>query len=343
MKRAALAASALAALALAAGANARIVTLPSPVAPLSASPPLGGGAAASAEAVRHRIEAKTTVRVGIDRQGRPFRVVATQRLVVHVPGDYFFTIGAPVVAVRPAPGSASVPGYRSGALVWAGFDPGTRVLAARAALDPGASAEFLPLRIARSGGHTVLVNATRISAGAYAADAERTPLVQYLARLRAAARSGTVPIGGAVTVRSAPVAVQLSIAVPLHVAGTIGGRHVSLLLRDRAVVAATGRVDLRVDPVLSIPAPGAGSGRALLALATRAGLTFARARQYEAFLANPDPTGRTSTTYVFRTAAPPAPVAAAHTPNGRSWQTDLLVAAGLLAALAAAAVVWARS
>ena len=83
---------ALAALALA----PHYVALPSGVAPLSLTPPLGNGATAANENVRHRVIARTTVRVSVTPDGTPFAVVATQRLDVRVLGDYFFTIGAPV-------------------------------------------------------------------------------------------------------------------------------------------------------------------------------------------------------------------------------------------------------
>jgi hypothetical protein len=342
--RTALLAAACAAAVLAAPAAASIVTLPSPVAPLSASPPLAGGAAASAEARRHTVDASATVEVSVGAAGDPFQVVATQRLDVRRVGDYYFTIGAPVVGVSAARGSDSLPGFRSGALVWAGFDAGRRVLAARATLDARATAESLPLRVERRAGRTVLVNATTISAGAYTADAARAPILRYLAGLRAAARTGGVPLGGTTNVTSSIEAVQLTVAAPLAVTGTIGGRRISLVLRDRASVRATGRIDLRVEPVLRVATPPGGlSGRALLAFATRAGLTFARARQYESFLGNPDPSGRSTTTYVYRSGTAPAPPAVAAAPSRRSWTTDLLVAVGLVAALVVGVVVWARS
>jgi hypothetical protein len=337
----------LAAAALAAAANAaagNVVALPSPVAPLSASPPLGGGAASSAESVRHRIAATTTVRVAVDRAGVPFRVVATQRLDVRVLGDYYFTIGAPVVAVLPGPGSQATPGFRVGSIVWAGFDPGQRVLSARATLDAAQAAPSLPLRIRVSGDRTVLVNLTRVSAGSYTAAATAAPLLRYLSSLRRAAEHDQTPLSATAVVTGRPTPVRLSVLAPLSVRGTIGGRKVSLLLGDRAVVRARGAVDLRVTPSTMVAAPRRGlTGRALLDLAARASLTFARTRQYQAFLGNPDPVGRSSTTYLYRTAARPSAVATAapHT-RGGAW-TTVAAAAGTLLALAAALAVWARS
>ena len=111
-------------------------SLPSPTAPLSAEPPLAGGARSSAENVPHSIAASTNVVVAVDGAGSPFAVTATQRLDVRGVGDYFFTIGAPVLTVRAPEGSESMPGIRTGSILWAGFDPGRRLLVARATLDP---------------------------------------------------------------------------------------------------------------------------------------------------------------------------------------------------------------
>src|SRR5262249_56024800 len=98
----------------------------------------------------------------------------------------------------------------------------------------------------------------------------------------------------------------------------------------------------RARPAELLAAPVAGlSGRALLERVSRTVLTLARTRQYRSFLGNPDPTGRSATTYVYRTAARPAPPPVATAPHStRSWGSTLAVAAGLLLALAAAAFVW---
>src|SRR3954454_19372269 len=93
---------ALAAPSAASPAAPRLAALPSPLAALSATPPLGTGASAAAEGVRHHVDSTTRVRVAIDGSGMPFAVTATQRLVVSQPGDYYFTIGAPLTDVAPA-------------------------------------------------------------------------------------------------------------------------------------------------------------------------------------------------------------------------------------------------
>ncbi|HVU79393.1 MAG TPA: hypothetical protein VHC67_17600 [Gaiellaceae bacterium] len=318
---------------------------PSPTAPLSPEPPLMHGASASTEGVRHHVSASTRVDVSVDAQGRPFAVAATQRLDVRVAGDYFFTVRAPVTAVRAVPGSASEPGFRVGAIVWEGFDAGRRVLAARATLEPGAVGPSLPLRIVVSDGRTTLVNATRIDAAAGRATATPGSVRAYLAQLRTANAAGTEPAPGRAQVEATPVPVRLSVAAPLEVTGTVGGRRVSLLLTGRTTVPAAGRVHLRVTPVPpQVPARLPRDGAELFTLASRLSLETARARQFRELLGNPDPDGPSETTFVYRTQTPPtaaAPLVTRH--HGRGLLTIALVAAALAAALCAAVVLWARS
>jgi hypothetical protein len=329
--------------------RANYVSLPSPLAPLSASPPLGGGATATAEGFRHRIAAKTAVDVALDASGAPFAVSATQRLDVRVQGDYFFTIGAPVLDVEAAPGSASTPGLRSASILWAGFNPGHRTLIARAKLDPAASAASLPLRIEFAPGRVKLVNTTGVTAGSYTADALVPPLARYLAQLERQVARGQTPTSGGAFVTSKPIATALRIVVPLRVTGTVGRRKVNAVVEsDALIVRERGPVRLTVTPavperLLNDPTTEQ-SGRHLLERASRASLTLARMRQYQTFLGNPDPSGSNETTYAYRTAARPAlpPVAIVHVTQ-RNWTTTIAVAAGLLFAAAGGLFVWSRS
>jgi hypothetical protein len=105
-------------------------------------------------------------------------------------------------------------------------------------------------------------------------------------------------------------------------------------------------VRLRVSPVPPVAsAPSALGSRALLRRAVIATLEFARWRQYEQYLGNPDPSGRNRTTYEFASqprgteATPVRP----STSNGRSVVGTLAIAAALLAAAAAAVVLWSRA
>jgi hypothetical protein len=268
---------------------------------------------------------------------------------VRVLGDYFFTIGAPVLAVEAAPGSASTPGLRSASIVWAGFNPGRRALIARATLDAAIAGASLPLRIQASPGRVALVNATAVTAGSYSADALAPPLVRYLAQLKQQVTLGATPVSGGAYVTSKPVARAVRVVVPLHVTGTIGTHKVDVVVANgRLTVPADGAIRLAVTPLspvglLDEPTDGV-SGRELLERATRISLTLARMHQYEAFLGNPDPTGPNTTTYAYRTAArPTAPPVAAVAAPGRDWATTFAVAAGLLLAAAGALFAWSKS
>jgi hypothetical protein len=336
---------ALAAPAAASAAQPRLAALPSPLAALSVTPPLGTGASAAAEGVRHHIDSTTRVRVAIDAQGTPFAVTATQRLVVSQPGDYYFTIGAPLTDVAPAYGSQSTPGLRTATIIWAGFNPGERVLAARATLDPAAVAGSLPLRVSTRDGKVTLTNATVVTTTAFSADALKPQLETFLAGLRRATRTGTAPTGGGALVTSQPVQTTVRIVAPLRVTGTIGSLRVSMRLGVGPVSFPAGRVRLLVSVLHPSPRPRPGlSGRALLAVAVQASLESARARQYDSFLGNPDPSGSSASTFSYVSATRPAPtVAVVPQEHGRGTLGVVLWAFGGLAALAGAAFAWARA
>jgi len=341
------AAAVVAALACAGAAHAaQRIALPSPIAPLSAQPPLDGGASTAAENVAHSVSSATNVAVAINDAGTPFAVTATQRLDVRGLGDYFFTIGAPVLAVR-APsgsGSGSVPGMRTDSIVWAGFNPGERLLVARATLEPAKALAELPIRIRVSGDTTTLENATGVSVGSFSAEAPRAPLVAYLARLRAEVAHGRTPLQTSIPLASTPKNVRVTVTAPLHVTGTIGSQRIDVMLSGRTRVHGHGRIVLRVEPVERVDEITATSGRALLREAIRATLMLARANQYDEFLGNPDPAGPSQTVYAYRTASPPhaAPIAAVGH-HRRTWVETALVVAVLAAALVAGAALWARS
>jgi len=338
---------ALATIVLAGAAHAAtgVASLPSPVAPLSPSPPLGAGATASAENVRHRVSAQTVVRISVDQSGNPFAVTATQRLDVRVLGDYFFTIGAPLVDVEATPGSEEVPGLRSDAIVWAGFNPLRRVLAAQATLETARVRASLPLRIETTPRSVTLVNATRTTVGAYAADARRGPLLTYVRQLRDDVLNGRAPSGGSAELTSKPTPARIAVAAPLRIVGTVAGHQVSLVLTDRIVVHDFGPVDLRVTPVATVAVPaGTVSGRDLVHAVELAALSVARTRQYDTFLGNPDPTGRSETTYIYRTATKIAPARPAAVPSAsHDWVRSALVFVAIAVAAVAGLAVWARS
>jgi hypothetical protein len=328
------------------------VALPSPLQPLSPQPPLGGQPIVETEGILHRVQATTRVDVRVDPRGRPFAIGALQRLVVLDKGDYVFAIPAPVEDVRAAPGSQSTPGQRRASILWSGFAAGRKVLAAHASLLVRETSPYLPLRIEPRGRTVTLVNATTVTAGAFAADAVVPPLARYLdAVRRSAVRGAATPIGTAeITSRARPV--QSRIEAPLRVRGTVGGGPVDVVLGDGRplrVSVPRGDVPIRLEvtpvPPLRLLTDAPTTGRALLARVNGVLLRLARMRQYGAFLANPDPRGRVSTTFVYRSGRPPkaVPPAAVAPETDRSPLTTALVVAGVIAAAAAGLVVWAKS
>ena len=340
-------AAVVAGLALAASAAAaNDAPLPSPLSALSPTPPLGGGATASAETIRHRVSAATRVHVSISPSGTPFAVTADQTLFVSVKGDYYFTIGAPLLDVEALPGSGGTPGLRTGSIIWEGFNPSVRTLRARATLDSGQVRSALPLRIDVRGDTTTFVNQTGVTVGSFTADADPAPLLRYMADLqRAVARaSATLPEATA-RLTGAARTVPVHVTVPLLVTGTVGGTRVSATVTGRLTVRAHGKIAVSVTPELPALGALAGlSGRAALARATALTLTVGRLRQYERFLGNPDPTGPETTVYAYRTATRPAPtVAVQPTSHGRDWTVTVAVVAGILLAGAAGLAVWART
>jgi hypothetical protein len=326
----------------------KYTALPSPSAPLSNTPPLGGGAAASSEAVRHRIDATTTVRVSVDHGGAPFAVGAVQTLRVQVQGDYFFTIGAPVLSAHAAPGSHSEPGVRTASILWAGFNPGRRTLAASISLELKSAAAALPLRIAVKNGQVTLVNRTRIEVQGFSADAVGGPLRAYARQLEAAVITGRQPSAGGVLVTSPPRPATFHAVARLHITGTIGTRAVDVVLGESPVtIAARGAIHLQArtsPPIALLRQPKKASGRLLLGRVSGALFDLARDRQYDTYLGNPDPAGDNETTYAYSSAnRPPVATTTVRARSGRSALQTLAIVAGLLAALAAGVVAWARS
>ena len=342
--RFALAAGAAGLVLAAPAAAAPSFALPSPLAPLTPSPPLGI-ATSSAESVRHRIRSDIRVHVSILRSGAPFAVTADQRLVVSVKGDYYLTIGASLLGVEALPGSDATPGFRSTSIVWEGFNPLRRTLGARARLVLAPAAAALPLRIEVRDGATTFVNTTAATVAAVTAGADPAPLLRYLTQLgRAAVLDRPLP-EGTTTLTSAARATQVHVVVPLVIRGTVGGRPIQARVLERLTVPTEGRIAVSVEPQLPAAQALTGlSGRQVLARATTLTLTVARLHQFERFLANPDPAGSSTTLYTYRTATPQrVAVAVQPAPATRDWTTTILVAAGLLLAAAAGLAVWARS
>jgi hypothetical protein len=296
----------------------------------------------------------------LDATGRPVDVRAEQRLTISALGDYFFVVPAPLVSVAAAPGSAAPPGQRAQGIVWQGFSPGRRTLAALVRLRTAAAAPVLPLRVRIVPGGIRITNATAVSVLAYDAAVPRAEVVPVIHELRRAVGRNELPRPGSVVVPETPPTTRIRAEAVFAVHGTLrfGRRRVRFAGRigpgaKRVLTVRTGRterpkVDLVATPALPREllraAPGRLDGRRLLALAYRAYLAIARGQQYERFLASPDPTGPASATFVYRTA--PAPAAVVHTSRAGGgglspWVLVVLVVLGV-AGLSGLVVVWAH-
>jgi hypothetical protein len=317
---------------------------------------------------RRPIPSSERVLVGIDRDGTPVSVDVVQRLVVVRTGDYTFAVVGPVEDVVRAPGSESDPGLRRDAVLWAGFSPGRRVLAAGVTLDVGRARAFLPLRVAvtRSGGRATLRlrNVTRIRVPAFEADADAASVAPALDATRAAAR-GDGPLLDAFTNVRGVRTTLVTTAAPLRVTGRFGPKQISTLLGDGRPLqfevslpsgAGVPRVQLRVEPVPPVRGltPPNGRtwalvkglpGRALLARAVATRLEFARARQYDQFLAVPDQAATARAVYDYRTVArtTASPREASPSDEGTNAAVKVAVALVAVALLAGALVWWAHS
>jgi hypothetical protein len=341
------------------------------------TPPLSGNPVLLE--TRLPLKATTSVQrvlVGIDRAGAPLSVDVIQRLTLNGLGDYTFAVPGPVTDVVAAPGSASEPGLRQGAILWSGFSPGRKTLAARATLQLSEAAPALPLRvtITRDGGTFTLrgENVSGTPGSVLVGPSDPSAIAAALDETRHAARLRLVLQDRYVSVPRHPKGKNERIPAPLRVTGELrfpGGRLVPLHYvlgggrRTRFVVSVPGvsgtpKVRLVVTPLmpekLLTPPGGAPTWRAavrshrvaasgLLALASRARLAIARTMDYETFLVNPDPRGTSRASYVYESAR--RPTAAAPLQPGDSgdkgWTTALITVLAIAGA-GGLVVLWAH-
>jgi hypothetical protein len=340
------------------------VSLPWPPQVLPQTPPLApkvAGPLPISPRFFRRISNDERVVVGLDPDGTPNFVRVRQTLVMKRLGDYVFAIAAPVKTVFPGPGTESPPGQRTNQILWQGFSPGIRKLSVIADLRVDESAPKLPVkvRVEKSGARSVVVieNVTRVTAKSYTADVEPVGLAQVLGRIRNAIRRNYTAEGLNVEVNGAQRPVDVQVAAPLVVSGTVGSGDVAR--EFKAVLDGIHRNELRLvvpgrsTPQIAMRVRMVGvedrvrpmqSVRDQLANTIDLELSYARKRQYDQFLAAADTTGHSSTTYLYGTT--PRPVTAAPIESGGSngdtigW---IALAVLLAAALPVAAVVWARS
>jgi hypothetical protein len=297
---------------------------------------------------RH-LDAAVLVRVGLDRSGRPVRLSALDRLVVRGTGDYSFAIPAPATSVAVGPGSQSAPGLRSGVVLWQGFSAGNRVLVARIVLDASRGAAALPVRLTIRRGELRLENSTATHVTVTTGHAAPASLAAAFDAARAAVRSAQLLAAPAVTFVGPARTEELLVRARLHVTGSYrftDGRTRRLATSlDEEPLRVSGRGDLRglalrVDAESPLEPLRAADPRDFRT-AARLTLESALAAQYQRFLANPDPAGKSATSYRFAFAAPEAARADADG-SSNPWLAIGIAAAAAVAA-AGGVVLWAHS
>jgi hypothetical protein len=358
------------------------VVLPGPVPYPTPVPPLVGKTALPqlyiAPALHIGSDEVVTVGVGPDAQ--PAHVRVRQRLLIDGQGDYQLAISGPIEDVRAAPGTQSSPGLRSDQLLWAGFSPGRKVLAADAFLRARDAAPYLPLRLHldREGDRAVLTvaNATVVPQQVYSGKVQLPELGRLLDDTRRASLTGVRLKGtfanfvGEVRTLKRPV----KIAAPLRVQGeltlpgqapvsfdrTLGdGQPLSFQVEARGQGVPKIHLQARPAPVVrELRPPGASTWVAALSrkpqpvadvvhrlMTTR--LQLVRADQYQSFLADPDSDGRARSVYEYETVAvKPHRVAAASAPQDDGGSDALLIVLVVIGSVAVAGgglVAWAHS
>ena len=350
MKRALLVAAFVSCVAPGSAVGARLVLFPAPLTQLTPAPPFPPPDTVLPNVFRPPIRSNELIAVGTDGEGRVVSVDATQRLVLAKVGDYRLSVPAPAEDVEAGPGSESSPGLRRGAILWAGFSGGRKVLSAKASLEPGATALLLPLRLRVSEGSVRLENATTATASTFIANGDPVQLAEILDTLRTDPQGRKLGQSTYVKVTGRVRDARMRVTAPLEVTGRIGDREVSLVLGDGRptvrTILARGRpsLELTVEPVPPASLL-ARRTRPSWTEALRASLTLARVRQYNALLANPDTLGPVDARYQYRSAAAPTPVPPAPTEQDAglgAWMLALIIA-GSLAAAGGLAVLWANS
>ena len=360
------------------------VVLPGPVPYPTPNPPLAGKTAISGGFTRYVFHIGNTERVlvGVDETGSPLSLRVRQRLDVRGRGDYQFAVSGPIEDVLRGPGSDSEPGLRADQVLWAGFSPGRKVLAADVTLRPSEAARYLPLRLGLEhtgdGVKLTVTNATVTPQLEYAGKTRQKQIASLLDSTRRSARAGERLTAGYATfygqVRQR--AVKAQIEAPFRVEGELragSGKPVRfsetlgdgqpLALQAHASGDGTPHVRLIATPVpveRLLRPPGRAttwSGAVkrrllpapfLLKRLLQSRMRLVRADQYQTFLANPDADGLSRSVYVYETAKAPRPQAAAASSGdeeggGGGPLVLLLAIGGAVVAAGAGLVAWAHS
>jgi hypothetical protein len=380
----AVAAALCAAATAAAAPPSQDVVLPGPVPYPTPNPPLVGKTAISGGFTRYvfHIRNNERVLVKVDETGSPTSLRVRQRLDVGGRGDYQFAVSGPIEDVLRGPGSESEPGLRADQVLWAGFSPGRKVLAADVTLRPGEAAQYLPLRLGlehTGDGVTLTVaNATGTSQLEYAGTTRPRQIASLLDRTRRTARAGERLVAAYATfyglVRQdarkalieAPLRVEGELRAgsgkPVRFSGMLGDGE-PLTLRVHAPGDGTPHVRVTATPVpverLLRPPGGARTWTAalkrrplpapsLLKRLLESRMRLVRADQYQTFLSNPDADGRSRSVYVYETAKAPRQQATAaasgdQESGGSGPLVILLAIGGAIVAAGAGLVAWAHS
>jgi hypothetical protein len=340
-------------------AQTNVVSLPWPPEVLPRVPPLApktSGVFPLPPRFFRQLSNRERIVVGLDEDGKPHSVRVLQTIVLKRLGDYVLTIPAPVVSVTPGPGTESEPGRRENQILWEGFSPGRRVLAAWADLRLGESVAGLPVEVSVEPGEVTIRNATAVTVPSFTAEPAPVGMAQVSSGVRRAVRANVFPEGLNVELLGRQTPEELRVAAPLLVRGSVrvSGERVpfsglldGLRKSELRVPIPDGdpKIEMRVRTAdIELPPP-ARDPRALLAQTTKLELTYARKRQFDQFLASPDQTGPSSATYVYRTSPPLLPETLI--PYGEEEEDHtvgwIVLGLGFAAAIPVAAVVWARS
>jgi hypothetical protein len=339
-------------------ATASTFQLPSPTKPLDSRVPLGAATPAGPAQLPRSARAANnqTVLVDVAESGAVTRVRVRQRLTLTGLGDFFFQIPAPVRDVRALPESQSEPGLRRNAVVWQGFSPGRRVLAAELELAPRAAAPALPLRVERLAGGFRLRNTTSVVAPGFAGDVQRPAVLPILSRITELAAGGRPADTLAVVIEGPTTSRRLRIDAPLRILATVeqAGR---VLRRVRIVLGgprptqttiqapAGAELTLAAEPVPLprdlVRARRNATGVELLLVAERALFRLARVSQYRSFLGSPA-RGTAHAVYRFRTVRPTAALPTPRRDDGDDLMLVIALCVGGIFALGGAVVVWAH-
>ena len=351
------------ALAPAATAAGTPILLPSVRTTLTPGPPLTAANVSGEVLYPPGMTSDQKVLVGVDSAGKPVSLHVVQRLELPKLGDYSFTVPGPISDVEVAPGSDSQPGLRQRRDSLVGLL--RRQEDARRARDAASRRRGVTPAAPRVGrarrrtrlivrGENVAVARAPVLVGPLSLSEAAKALRQTRKYLHAR-RRGAGPVRDRARRRRSRRSER--IVAPLDVQGQVGERTLPLRPRRRPAASVRAAHRARARKARSSAsssrrcrrngscARGRDDVERALALVARARLTVARELQFHNFLANPNPTGRSTATYVYETAkrsAAPKPVTPADDGGNSSWPAFLAVALGVVGA-GTLVVLWANS